>query len=71
MNRQLGEVILKAYPETSVDVHKPEVLLKVEIRKVVNIYSLMIPGPAECLWEQTENPCFSCPEELTVRWQVT
>ena len=45
MNRQLGEVILNAYPETSVDVHKPEVLLKVEIRKVVNIYSLMIPGP--------------------------
>lgn len=45
MNCDLGEVILNAYPETSVNVHKPDVLLRVEIRKVVNIYSLMIPGP--------------------------
>ena len=45
MNRDLGEVILKAFPETRVDVHKPDVLLRVEVRKVVNIYSLMIPGP--------------------------
>lgn len=45
MNRDLGEVILKTFPDTRVDVHKPEVMLHVEIRKVVNIYSLMIPGP--------------------------
>lgn len=45
MNCDLGEVILNAFPETKVDVHKPDVLLRVEIRKVVNIYSLMIPGP--------------------------
>jgi len=45
MNRDLGEVILKAFPDTRVDVHTPEVMLHVEIRKVVNIYSLMIPGP--------------------------
>ncbi|MCI8741335.1 MAG: tRNA 4-thiouridine(8) synthase ThiI [Lachnospiraceae bacterium] len=45
MNRDLGEVILEAFPETRVDVHKPDVLLHVEIRKLVNIYSLMIPGP--------------------------
>jgi len=45
MNRDLGEVILKAYPETRVDVHKPEVRLRVEVRKGINIYSLMIPGP--------------------------
>lgn len=45
MNADLGEAILNAYPETSVDVHKPQVLLKVEVRKLVNIYSLMIPGP--------------------------
>ena len=45
MNCDLGEVILDAFPETSVDVHHPDVLLHVEIRKVVNIYSLMIPGP--------------------------
>lgn len=45
MNRDLGEVVLKTFPDTRVDVHKPEVMLHVEIRKVVNIYSLMIPGP--------------------------
>jgi len=45
MNRDLGEVILKTFPDTRVDVHTPEVMLHVEIRKVVNIYSLMIPGP--------------------------
>ena len=45
MNRDLGEVILDTFPETKVDVHHPDVLLKVEIRKLVNIYSVMIPGP--------------------------
>ena len=45
MNCELGEVILNAFPETAVNVHEPDVLLHVEVRKVVNIYSLMIPGP--------------------------
>ncbi len=45
MNRDLGEVLLEAYPELKVDVHHPDVLLKVEVRKVINIYSVMIPGP--------------------------
>ena len=45
MNRDLGEVILDTFPETKVDVHHPDVLLKVEVRKLVNIYSVMIPGP--------------------------
>ena len=45
MNRDLGEAVLKAFPETRVDVHNPDVLLRVEVRKVVNIYSLMIPVP--------------------------
>lgn len=45
INRALGEVILDSFPETKVDVHKPEVMVRVEVRKLVNIYSLMIPGP--------------------------
>ena len=45
MNRDLGERILEAFLDTKVDVHKPDVLLKVEVRKVVNIYSRMVPGP--------------------------
>ena len=44
INRDLGEVILNAFPEIRVDVHKPDVMLHVEIRNQVNIYSLMIPG---------------------------
>ena len=45
MNRDLGEVILEAYPEMKVDVHKPDVYVRVEVRNQVNIYSRMIPGP--------------------------
>ena len=46
INRDLGEVILEAFPETKVDVHHPEVLLNVEVRmKRINLYSLVIPGP--------------------------
>ncbi len=45
INRDLGEVILQTFPQTRVNVREPDVLLRVEIRKLVNIYSLMIPGP--------------------------
>ncbi len=45
MNRDLGEVILEAFPEIRVDVHNPDVLLRVEVRQKINIFSLMIPGP--------------------------
>lgn len=45
MNRDLGEAILMAYPEMKVDVHQPEVHVKVEIRNKVNLYSEVIPGP--------------------------
>ena len=45
INRDLGEVILHTFPETKVDVHKPEVMLHVEVRNKINIYSKIIPGP--------------------------
>ncbi|WP_333650223.1 tRNA uracil 4-sulfurtransferase ThiI [Lacrimispora sp.] len=45
INRDLGEVILNRFPETKVDVHKPEVMLHVEVRNKINIYSRIIPGP--------------------------
>ena len=45
MNADLGEAILQAMPESHVDVHHPEVLLRVEIRETyVNIYSRDIKG---------------------------
>ena len=45
INRDMGEAILDAFPEMKVDVHHPDVLLRVEIRQKVNLFSLMIPGP--------------------------
>ncbi len=45
MNCDLGDVILRNFPETRVDVHHPQVLLEVEVRRSVNIYSQNIPGP--------------------------
>lgn len=45
MNRDLGEVILEAFPQMRVDVHNPDVILRVEVRQKVNLFSLMIPGP--------------------------
>ena len=45
MNRDLGEVILEAFPQMKVDVHHPDVLLQVEVRQKINLFSEMIPGP--------------------------
>ena len=45
INADLGEAVLNAYPEMSVDVHKPEIMLNVEIREKIYIYSVEIPGP--------------------------
>lgn len=41
----LGEKILEAFPETRVDVHHPQVMIHVEVRPQINIYSTEIPGP--------------------------
>lgn len=45
INSELGGKILEAFPATKVDVHNPEVVLNVEIRNQINIYSKIIPGP--------------------------
>lgn len=45
VNTLLGEAILNAYPETKVDVHEPQVLLHVEIRERIYLYSKVLPGP--------------------------
>ena len=44
INCDLGEAILDAFPETHVDVHKPDVMLHVEVRNEVYVYSQIIPG---------------------------
>ena len=45
INAELGGRILEAFPETWVDVHHPQVMIHVEIRPMINIYSTEIPGP--------------------------
>lgn len=45
MNARLGEVILQAYPEMKVDVHQPEIMIHVEVREKIYLYSVIIPGP--------------------------
>ena len=45
INCELGGAILDAFPEIKVDVHKPDVLLNIEIREKIYIYSIEIPGP--------------------------
>ncbi|MBQ9910259.1 MAG: tRNA 4-thiouridine(8) synthase ThiI [Lachnospiraceae bacterium] len=46
MNREIGASVLDAFPTLKVDVHKPDVLLRVEVREqYVNIYAKEIPGP--------------------------
>jgi tRNA uracil 4-sulfurtransferase len=45
INSELGGTILEAYPMMKVDVHNPDILLSVEIRERIYIYSEVIPGP--------------------------
>ena len=45
INMEIGGRLLDAYPEMKVDVHKPDVLLQIEVRNLINIYSVEIPGP--------------------------
>ena len=45
VSASLGELILDAFPEASVDVHNPQLTLSVEIREKIYVYSETIPGP--------------------------
>lgn len=45
INMEMGGAILDAFPEMKVDVHRPDILLNIEIREIIYIYSIIIPGP--------------------------
>ena len=45
INREMGGAILDACPEMKVDVHNPDIVLNIEIREKIYIYSEIIPGP--------------------------
>lgn len=44
INAYLGEKILESFPGLSVDVHNPQVMVNVEIRDNVSVYTREIPG---------------------------
>ena len=41
----IGEKLLDTYPALKVDVHNPDILLHMELREQLNVYSESIPGP--------------------------
>ena len=45
INMDMGGAILAAYPEMRVDVHNPDIMLNIEVREKIYIYSEIIPGP--------------------------
>lgn len=45
LNCDLGADLLNVYPDMTVDIHKPDVFINVEVRNVTYIYSQIIPGP--------------------------
>lgn len=45
VNAEVGEAILEAYPEATVDVHEPEIQLNIEIRERIYLYSHILEGP--------------------------
>lgn len=45
VNADIGAVLLNAFPDMKVDVRKPDVMLHIEIREMIYLYSTVIPGP--------------------------
>lgn len=45
INARVGERLLEAFPELRVDVHSPDVMINIEIRNQINLYSTVIQGP--------------------------
>ncbi len=45
VSAELGKRILDLLPELSVDVHEPDIMLHVELRSKIYLYSEVIPGP--------------------------
>lgn len=68
INAELGGRILDECPNMSVDVHDPDVMVHVEIRNQINIYSSEIPGPGgNAGWYKWQGNVYCFPVELTVR----
>lgn len=71
INAQMGERILEAFPETSVDVHKPQVMFNIEIRNQINVYSTVIPGPGGMPVGTNGKAMLLLSGGIDSRWQAT
>ncbi len=45
INEEIGAVLLDAFPQLKVDVHRPDISLVIEVREKIYLYSEIIPGP--------------------------
>ena len=45
VNVEAGAVLLDAFPELKVDVHNPDVMVNIELREHIYLYSVNLPGP--------------------------
>lgn len=45
ISAEIGSAVLEAFPGMRVDVHHPDILLNIEIREKIHLYSEIIPGP--------------------------
>jgi thiamine biosynthesis protein ThiI len=45
LSAEIGGVILDAFDDIKVDIHKPKISLNIEVREKIYIYSQVIPGP--------------------------
>lgn len=45
VNVEAGAVLLDAFPDLKVDVHNPDVMVNIELREHIYLYSVNIPGP--------------------------
>lgn len=45
VNVEAGAVLLDAFPDLKVDVHNPDVMVNIELREHIYLYSVNLPGP--------------------------
>ena len=70
INAAVGEKILEAFPETSVDVHHPEVMIHIEIRPMINIFPQRSRDREACRLAQQAVQCFFYPAESIHRLRI-
>ena len=69
INMEIGGQLLDAFEGIKVDVHHPQVMVNIEVRKYIYIYSQEIKGPGGMPVGTNGKAMFYYPEESTVQLQ--